>query len=133
MNWHRNPATKAGVDAFEIAIQSAALLAVIGIDITHIRPMLRGLRGQDSEGRRFLLVGFLPPAIIGVLAGSWIKSTLFGIGPVIATLAIGGLLMVVIERRFRRQLLSEPSQEKRPLAAMTLRSALAFGMVFYFS
>jgi len=95
--------------------------------------MLRGLRGQDSEGRRFLLVGFLPPAIIGVLAGSWIKSTLFGIGPVIATLAIGGLLMVVIERRFRRQLLSEPSQEKRPLAAMTLRSALAFGMVFYFS
>ncbi|MDF1580957.1 MAG: undecaprenyl-diphosphate phosphatase [Desulfuromonadales bacterium] len=131
LNLYRNPATKAGVDAFEIVIQSGALLAVIGIYITHIRAMLRGLRGQDSEGRRLLrllLVGFLPAAIIGVLAGSWIKSTLFGIGPVIAALAIGGLLMVVIERRFRRQLLRKPSQEELPLAAMTLRSALVIGL-----
>lgn len=131
LNLYRNPATKAGVDAFEIVIQSGALLAVIGIYSTHIRSMLRGLSGHDNEGRRLLLlllVGFMPAAIVGVLAGSWIKSTLFGIVPVMTALGIGGLLMVVIERSLRRQSVSEPGRLELSLATMTLRSALVIGV-----
>lgn len=131
LNLFQNPATKAGVDAFEIVIQSGALLAVIGIYRTHIRAMTRGLIGQDTQGLRLLLllwVGFLPAGVVGVLAGSWIKSTLFGIGPVIAALALGGLLMIVIERRIRRQPASEPHGSEQALASMTLPSALVIGV-----
>lgn len=131
-NWldlYRDPASKAGIDAFEIVIQSGALLAVVGIYAPHILAMLRGLFGSDVAGRRLLLLllaGFLPAAIIGVLAGKWIKASLFGIGPVVGALAVGGLLMIIIERR---QSLCHPSREEKTLSAMTIRDALLIGLV----
>ena len=39
-----------GLKAFEIVIQSGAILAVIGIYMTSILSMLRGLAGRDSAG-----------------------------------------------------------------------------------
>lgn len=91
LDLYRDPATKAGVDAFEIVIQSGALLAVIGLYTPHVRAMGRGLVGRDTNGLRLLLLllaGFSPAAVIGLLAGSWIKGHLFGIGPVIGALAV---------------------------------------------
>lgn len=93
--------------------------------------MLRGLAGQDAQGRRMLLLlltGFLPAAVIGLLAGSWVKSALFGVGPVVAALAVGGLLLIVIERHIRRQTLPAPGRPEQPLSSMTLRSALIIGL-----
>lgn len=129
-----DPDAKIGVNAFEIVIQSGALLAVMGIYFAHLRAMMRGVAGRDAEGRNLLLLllaGFLPAAVIGLLAGGWIKEHLFSPRAVIAALAAGGVLMIVVERfRGRRWVRLgegwEPEEEKT-LSDMTLRSALTIG------
>ncbi|MBE0597850.1 MAG: undecaprenyl-diphosphate phosphatase [Desulfuromonadales bacterium] len=134
---YADPETKAGVNAFEIVIQSGALLAVMGIYFTRLRSMLRGALGQDPAGRNLLLLlltGFLPAAVIGFLAAGWIKAHLFGIWPVIIALATGGVVMIFVERwrsrkRLRIGLGGEPEEEpeEKPLQAMTVKTALIIG------
>lgn len=128
---YRNPGAKAGIDAFSIVIQSGALLAVAGIYAPQIRLILQGVGKQDPAGRRLLLLllaGFLPAAIIGLSAGSWIKSALFGIGPVAVALAAGGLGMILIERRSRQKVALAPCRREKQIADMTVRSALVIGV-----
>ncbi|MDF1591486.1 MAG: undecaprenyl-diphosphate phosphatase [Desulfobacterales bacterium] len=131
LDLYRNPAAKAGIDAFGIVIQSGALLAVAGIYAPQIRSILLGLSGRDPAGRRLLLLlmaGFLPAAIIGLLAESYIKATLFDIGPVAGALAVGGLCMIVIERRSRRKPRVDPCWQEKQVFDMTIRSALVIGV-----
>ncbi len=128
---YADPVSKAGVDAFEIVIQSGALLAVMGIYLPSLRAMLRGARGHDPAGRNLLLqlvAGFLPAAVIGLLAGTWIKENLFGIQPVILALAVGGVLMLLVEQYHARKAGTgaEPHLGK-PLSSMSWRSALLIG------
>ena len=131
-NWldlYQDPTIKAGVDAFEIVIQSGALLAVIGLYTPHVRSMGRGLVGRDANGLRLLLLllaGFFPAAVIGLLAGSWIKGHLFGIAPVIGALAVGGIVMIGIERwEGRRE--DNRGITGKPMAEMTVRGAMTIG------
>lgn len=126
-----DPAAKAGVDAFEIVIQSGALLAVLGIYLPSVASMLRGAAGRDPAGRNLLLqliAGFLPAAVIGLLAGGWIKEHLFGIGPVIFALAAGGVLMIAVEWHHARKAgTAETLRLEKPIGAMTWRAALVIG------
>lgn len=126
-----DPAAKAGVDAFEIVIQSGALLAVLGIYLPSIASMLKGAAGRDPDGRNLLLqlvAGFLPAAVIGLLAGGWIKEHLFGTGPVIFALAAGGVLMIAVEWHHARKAgAAEASRLEKPIGAMTWRAALVIG------
>lgn len=127
---YRVPDAKAGIDAFGIVIQSGALLAVAGIYAPQIRLILQGLCKQDPAGRRLLLLlmsGFLPAAVIGLSAGSWIKTALFGIGPVAGALAAGGLCMIFIERGSRRKARTAPCRKEKQISDMTVRSALVIG------
>ena len=127
---YRDPGVKAGVDAFEIVIQSGALLAVIGLYTPHVRSMGRGLVGRDANGLRLLLLllaGFLPAAVIGLLAGSWIKAHLFGIGPVIGALAVGGMVMIGIERWEGRREEKDSVLTGKPMAEMTVHGAITIG------
>ena len=130
LDLYRDPGVKAGVDAFEIVIQSGALLAVIGLYTPQVRSMGRGLVGRDANGRRLLLLllaGFFPAAVIGLLAGSWIKSHLFGIVPVIGALALGGMVMIGIERWERRREARHRADTGKPMAAMTVPGAMTIG------
>lgn len=130
LDLYQNPAAKASIDAFEIVIQSGALLAVMGIYAPRLRAMVRGAVGRDSDGFRLLLLlatGFLPAAVIGLLAGDWIKAHLFGLGPVIAALAVGGLLMIIIER-YEKSKGNIDDAHGKPLAAMSVKSALTIGI-----
>ncbi len=126
-----DPAAKAGVDAFEIVIQSGALLAVAGIYLPSLRSMVNGLRGRDPAGRALLLqllAGFLPAAVIGLLFAGWIKGHLFGVQPVVFALAAGGVLMLAVERyHTRKAATAAEGHLEKPLAAMTWRSALLIG------
>lgn len=127
-----DPATKAGVNAFEIVIQSGALLAVLGIYLPSIGAMLKGAVGRDPAGRNLLLqllAGFLPAAVIGLLAGGWIKAHLFGIRPVILALAAGGVLMLLVEWHHARKAgTAAEARLEKPISAMTWRSALVIGL-----
>ncbi len=120
-----------GIKAFEIVIQSGALLAVIGMYFARVRSMLIGILGRDRGGLALalqLIVAFLPAAIVGLAFGEWIKDHLFGVWPVVIALAVGGVAMIVVERwRLHRAKMVDLSAG-RPLADMTLRFALIIGL-----
>jgi len=81
--------------SFEIVIQLGAILAVV----VHYRALLlEHLRGRDTRFFLSLLVGFVPVAIIGKLAGHAIKEHLFFPKPIAIALAVGGVVMIVVER-----------------------------------
>ncbi|MBM4006576.1 MAG: undecaprenyl-diphosphate phosphatase [Planctomycetes bacterium] len=107
---------KAAVDRFSIIIQGGAILAVAVLYWPRVRQILRGgvslvrpgvRDAQASMGVHLILLlaaGFVPAAIVGVLAGKWIKANLFGPLPVIGALVVGGILMIVIAPWHRSRL-----------------------------
>ncbi len=99
------PETKRAVDAFNIVIQGGAILAVLGLYWSRVGQMIAGLLGSSPAGLRLfrnLIVAFIPAAILGFLLNEWIERHLFYPVPVMAALAIGGVLMIVIGRWQRR-------------------------------
>lgn len=88
--------------SFEIVIQLGAILAVV----THYRKLLLaravGLVSGSDESKRLLLAlvcAFVPTAVAGLALRKVIKAYLFGRAPVAAALVVGGIVMLVIERR----------------------------------
>jgi len=89
-------------DAYVIAIQAGAILAVIVLYRDRLCSLLRGITGHDPVGGRLALgiaIAFLPAAIAGVALGDLIKDRLFGVGPVAAAWAAGGVLVLFTARR----------------------------------
>jgi undecaprenyl-diphosphatase len=67
--------------------------------------MLRGAIGKDAIGFRLarnILIAFLPAVLFGVLLKGIIQKHLFHPGPVLAALALGGVVMIFIGRWQRR-------------------------------
>jgi undecaprenyl-diphosphatase len=95
-----NPAErKEAVDAFNIVIQGGAILAVLGLYRKRVGQMIMGLLGKNPAGLRLtinLFIAFLPAAVFGVLLHGVIKDHLFRPIPVIAALALGGVVMLLI-------------------------------------
>jgi len=103
------------VNSFEIVIQLGAVLAVLGLYRRRVGQMVSGVAawsvrlrrdaapGLSDEQQRglhlvgVLLVAFLPAAILGYLCHKQIEKHLFGPVPVVCALAVGGVLMIVIE------------------------------------
>jgi undecaprenyl-diphosphatase len=86
---------------FEIAIQSGAILAVVIVYWQRLAGAVIHL--STSEGaRRFVsnvLIGFLPAAVIGLLAYKAIKLYLFNAPVVAGSFIVGGLLILWAEKR----------------------------------
>jgi undecaprenyl-diphosphatase len=87
--------------AFEIVIQLGAILAVV----VHFRSLFlrhaRGLLHRQPESIRLLLAlacGFVPIAVLGKLVGHMIKEKLFFTTPIAIALAVGGVVMIAVER-----------------------------------
>ncbi len=96
---------KAAADCFAICIQAGAILAVLGLYWPRVRQMFMGLSGRDKEGLNLLfalVAGFLPAAVIGVLANDWIEARLFGLKPVVAALFVGGVAILFVDRWMKK-------------------------------
>jgi undecaprenyl-diphosphatase len=122
-------ADKAAADAFAICIQGGAILAVLGLYGRRVMQMFRGLSGRDSEGLRLsvgVLTGFLPAAVLGVLLNDWIERMLFGTWPIVAAWVVGGILIVLVSRRARRDPRGGAGLD---LAQLTWRMALLIGLL----
>ncbi|WP_374672985.1 undecaprenyl-diphosphate phosphatase [Ideonella sp.] len=111
---------------FEIAIQSGAILAVVIVYWARLAGAVIHL--PDSAGaRRFVLnvlIGFLPAAVVGLLAYKAIKLHLFN-APVVATsFIVGGFIILWAEKRHE-------AHEPRVLHADTMSpwDALKVGLV----
>lgn len=92
------------VKAFEVVIQAGALAAVLGLYHHRLAAMFRGLQGRDPAGRQLLgklLLSFLPAAVTGLLLHRAIKAALFSVWPVVTALAVGGVLMILVDREQR--------------------------------
>ncbi len=118
-------ATKDAADTYAIAIQFGAILAVLVLYWQRIVSILKGLIGQDSDGRRLLIalvMAFLPAVVVGVVAEKKIKDHLFGPWPVIAAWFIGGVIVIWLAPRIKAD---------RPgfkITEMTWRQGLIIGV-----
>ena len=124
-----SPLDKAAADTFAICIQGGAILAVIGLYYKRVLQMIRGVLGMDAEGLKLALsivVGFLPAAVIGVLANDWIEAKLFGTWPVVAAWIIGGVLILAAAWWARRGPGRGGGME---LLEMTWKMALVIGFL----
>lgn len=101
-------AHKALADAFEVVIQLGAVLAVGVYYRKLLAEHLVGLARRDVASVQLataLALGFVPVAVMGLLLHHAIERRLFGTGPVVIALIVGGVLMLAVEavRRARGQ------------------------------
>jgi len=114
---------------FDIVIQLGAILAVIVLFRHRFLGVAAGLLRRDPAALRFtrnILLGFLPSAIVGVVAYSAIRTLLEapGTGPFVVAVALilGGIAILFIER-------TVPPAPKGAVETMGWRVALGIGVV----
>ncbi|MDR2844769.1 MAG: undecaprenyl-diphosphate phosphatase [Puniceicoccales bacterium] len=98
---------KNAADAYIIVIQFGAILAVLFAYWGRVRTLLRGVFTGDAIGLRLtrnLLVAFFPAAALGFVFNSIIEQHLFGILPVVIALFLGAIVMLIVERWYRRRI-----------------------------
>ena len=96
LNW-----TDERADAFIIVIQLPAILAVVWVYRMKIWEVLRTL-GERVESRRLalnIIIGTLPAVVIGKPVDDMLGGRLYNVGPVAIALVLGGLAILLIERR----------------------------------
>ena len=124
---------------FSVIIQGGAILAVAGLYWPRVRLMLRGagslavpsLRGSAARDGVHLLTllvaGFVPAAVVGLLANKWIKANLFFPVPVIGALLAGGVVMILLSRWHRRRLQASGRSHADELKALRWQQAFVIG------
>jgi len=93
------------LEAFTIAIQAAAILAVCWEFRERLWRTAVDL-GHDTKARnltRNVLVAFVPAAVVGVLFKPMIEVVLFHPIPVATAWVVGGLIILVVERAHERR------------------------------
>jgi len=110
---------------FDIAIQTGAIFAVIIYYWQKIRQTLVGLPSQ-RQAQRFalnVLIGFLPAAVIGLLAYKTIKAHLFNPGVVAGAFIVGALIILWVEK------VAKPVPRIQSVDDMSALDALKVGFV----
>ena len=110
---------------FNIVIQLGAILAVVVSYWSLFWNMGMGLLRRESEALRFvrnILLGFVPAAIIGLLAKDAIDAMLGSPMVVAVALVVGGIAILLLERVVK-------PEEDKGVAALPMRTALAIGLV----
>ncbi len=116
-------AERPAADAYAIAIQAGAILAVVVLYHHRIRALARGLVGRDAEGRRLaavLVASMVPAGILGLVLGDAIKERLFGVGPVAIAWLVGAVAILVLAPRWR--------EGTAALESLTVRDGLVIGL-----
>jgi len=110
-----------GRDAFYVAIQTGAMLAVVW------EYRARFFR-VDLQLWRNLAVAFLPAAAIGLAAGGFIKAHLFKPVPVALAFIIGGVIILLVDRGQRTSRI-ESTQSMSALDALKVGVAQCFALI----
>ena len=115
---------------FEIVIQSGAILAVCWEYRARLKHVFGNLH-REASARRFVLnvgIAFIPLAVLGLLFGKAIKSTLFAPVPV-ALAFIGGAFIILWAERRQHTIRIESVDELTPLDALKLGFAQACALI----
>jgi undecaprenyl-diphosphatase len=108
-------------DVFYVAIQTGAMLAVLW------EYRARFFR-IDLQLWRNLIVAFLPAAVIGLLVGGLIKTYLFKPVPVALAFIIGGIIILLVDKKERVSRV-ESTQAMSALDALKVGFAQCFALI----
>ncbi len=120
--------------AFDIAIQTGAILAVVIVYWHKIASTVVALPTQRMA-RRFalnVLIAFVPAVVLGLLFGKFIKAHLFTPTVVASTFILGGFIILWVEGwGSRRKPDTHPNDHARiqNVESMTSKDALKVGLV----
>jgi undecaprenyl-diphosphatase len=106
---------------FYVAIQTGAMLAVLW------EYRARFFR-VDLQLWRNLIVAFIPAAVLGLIAGNFIKSYLFKPVPVALAFIIGGIIILLVDRGEKRPRI-ESTQAMTWLDALKVGFAQCFALI----
>lgn len=118
----REFSVKDAADAYSIIIQFGAIVAVLFAYWNRCTGTLFGVFRRDAASLRLsrnLIVAFLPAAALGFFIHEKIEEFLFNPGAVAAALVVGGVLMLVVDRR-RNRLVRERAESVSGTAAGTV-------------
>lgn len=110
---------------FEIVIQLGAILAVVVIYWDKLYNSVKGIFSPDLKGLRFwinIVVAAIPAAILGFLFDDFIDEKLFNSFTVALALVVGGILMIIIENKYRKK------NKTRSVDNIRLRQSLLVGV-----
>ncbi len=122
------------INVFEIVIQAGAILAVCWEFRARIAAVLSGLFSERRQ-QRFAVnvaIAFLPLAILGVLFGNLLKEYLFKPLPVALAFIIGGIIILIVERRAAANPVAvrvHSVDDMTPLDALKMGIAQAFALI----
>ncbi|MDO5653005.1 MAG: undecaprenyl-diphosphate phosphatase [Brachymonas sp.] len=124
INFAAPPFSKEKADAFDIAIQTGAIFAVILVYWQKIRSTVVTLpNSRDSQKLALnIFIAFLPAVILGLLFGKAIKAHLFTPQVVATTFILGAFVILWAERR-------QTTARITSVEAMTPWDALKVGLV----
>jgi len=108
------------VKTFEISIQLGAIMAIV---FMYIKRFLQGITIYLK-----LAIAFIPTAIVGFFAYSFIKDYLFNPVIVAVSLIVGGIILILIDRK----VVSQKSQTD-VLENITYKNAFFIGLIQCFS
>ncbi|WP_284646403.1 undecaprenyl-diphosphate phosphatase [Paenibacillus silviterrae] len=112
-------------DTFKIVIQLGAVLAVLVLYWKRYLGMLMDLVKLDFKAKKLnaihMILAMIPALIVYLVAKDFIKGVLFGPGPVLIGLVIGGILLIVAVRS-KRKVTSEETDD------ITYKQALGIGL-----
>ena len=104
------------VKTFEIGIQLGAILAIV---IMYLKRFLKGLTIYFK-----LAAAFIPTAIIGLLAYDFIKSILFNPLVVSISLIIGGIILILIDKK-----VVEKKEQVEDVIDLPYKNAIFIGLI----
>ncbi|MBR5522939.1 MAG: undecaprenyl-diphosphate phosphatase [Akkermansia sp.] len=117
------------LNAFDICIQSGAILAVLGLYFQRVKEIINGLLGRNKTGINLLInmfVGVLPAVVLGLACESYIKELLFNETTVTITWALGGIVILLYSRAREK---SGKGFAGKPLEELTWKGALKVGLM----
>ncbi|MBX4261165.1 undecaprenyl-diphosphate phosphatase [Clostridium estertheticum] len=97
--------TGAFATLFEIVIQLGAILAIVVLYRAKLWDSLKNLKPGQSGFKLLInvIVAFMPSAVLGLILHKKIEAVLFGPVPVLAALIVGGILMILVENKYRKR------------------------------
>src|SRR4051812_10346460 len=115
-------ATDARWNVFNIVIQTGAMLAVVW----EYRARFFKI---DFQLYRNLLVAFIPAAVLGLLFSRYIKSYLFHAVPVALAFIVGGIVILLVERKAPTHSRVETTRQMTWLDALKVGFAQCFALI----
>ena len=125
-----DPGFQTARNAYLIAIQGGAILAVIILYWRRIQSILKGCLGLDPGGMRLgirILLAFVPSAALGLMIQDWMEAHLFHPPAVALSLIVGAFLMLWVEWKNRAKNDTSTIENPNGLENLSKRQAIVIG------